>query len=320
MKGVVLDRSTLGKGVDLSSLSNQLDEYLEYDFTRPDQVDERVSGFDIILTNKVLIGREHMEAHKSLRMVGVLATGTNNVDLDAAKDLGVTVCNVSGYSTSSVAQHTMTCILALSNNLTSYVSDVSEGKWCDSKTFCMIDYPIVELSGKNLVLVGYGNIGQKVAQLAEAFGMNVFVASIPGYEPKNSEVERLPLNELLSLADVLSVHCPLVEGTRNLIDARAISLMKSSAFVINCSRGGIVDERTVAEALRSRRLGGAAFDVLTTEPPEREQPLLGEGIPNLIVTPHCAWAGEKARQTLIDEMALNLKGFMKNEPRCVVSG
>ncbi|MFT4553271.1 MAG: glycerate dehydrogenase [Chlamydiales bacterium] len=319
MKGVVLDRSTLGKGVDLSSLSGQLDEYREYETTRPDQVDERISGFDIVLCNKVVITREHMEAHGSLKMIAVLATGTNNADLDAAKDLGVTVCNVSGYSTYSVAQHTMTCILALSNNLLAYTSDVSKGKWCESKIFCMIDYPIMELAGKNLVLVGYGNIGQKVAQMAEAFGMNVLIASIPGYEPKDVQVERSPLDELLKSADVLSVHCPLTTDTRHLIDEKAISLMKSSAFIINCSRGGIVDELAAAEALKDRRLGGAAFDVLTMEPPENVHPLIREEIPNLIVTPHCAWAGERARQTLINEMALNLEAFKKKEPRCVVS-
>ncbi|TBW48858.1 D-2-hydroxyacid dehydrogenase [Marinobacter halodurans] len=310
MKAVFLDAATLGHDVDLAPIREAVDELVQYEQTSPDQVDERIAGFDTVITNKVVLGEANFDAHPEVRHVVVTATGTNNIDLEAARTRGIKVVNAIRYGRASVAQHTMTLILALATRLIDYHQDVGAGCWEQSSQFCLMDHPIMELEGKTLGIVGYGDLGQGVAELAKAFGMNILLATRPGQTP--GEVDgypRIPLDDLLPRVDVLSLHCLLTEETRNLIDADALSNMQTHALLINTSRGGLVDEKALADALRKGRIGGAGFDVLTEEPPANGNVLLSPDIPNLIVTPHCAWASKEARQRMVQLTAQNLEGI-----------
>jgi glycerate dehydrogenase len=275
--------------------------------TSPEQVQERIRGFDTVLVNKVVLSREHFEACPELKTVAVVATGLNNIDKDAAKDHSVTVMNVTNYGRSTVAQHTMALILALATRLVDYDKDVRAGRWGQSSMFCLMDHPIMELEGRTLGVVGYGDLGQGVVERAKAFGMNIVLGARPGQA--TGEVDgypRIPLDELLPKVDVLSLHCLLTDDTRNMIGARELKMMKTEALLINTSRGGLVDEQALADALRGGTIGGAGFDVLTEEPPRNGNALLADDIPNLIVTPHSAWASREARQRIVEITASNL--------------
>ncbi|MDX1456661.1 MAG: 2-hydroxyacid dehydrogenase [Marinobacter sp.] len=310
MKAVFLDAMTLGGDVDLKPIERVADELVTYDRTAPDQVLQRLRGHDTVLTNKVVLTRAHFEACPGLKLVAVVATGVNNVDLEAARDHGIRVVNVVKYGRSTVAQHTMALMLALATRLLDYQRDVQTGKWAASEMFCLMGHPIMELEGRTLGIVGYGDLGQGVAERARAFGMKVLLGARPG-QPRG-EVDgypRLPLDELLPKVDVLSLHCLLNEQTRHMIGARELERMPSHALLINTSRGGLVDEQALADALRAGTIGGAGFDVLTEEPPRHGNPLLAEDIPNLIVTPHSAWASQEARQRIVWITASNLEGF-----------
>ncbi|MEQ5835286.1 D-2-hydroxyacid dehydrogenase [Marinobacter sp. NFXS9] len=310
MKAVFLDAATLGHDVDLAPIREAVDELVQYEQTTPDQVEERIAGFDTVITNKVVLGETHFDAHPDIRHIVVTATGTNNIDLEAAKARGIKVVNAIRYGRASVAQHTMTLILALATRLIDYHQDVGAGCWEQSSQFCLMDHPIMELEGKTLGIVGYGDLGQGLAELAKAFGMNILLAARPGQEAGEVDgIPRIPLDELLPRVDVLSLHCLLTDDTRNLIDADALSKMQKHALLINTSRGGLVDEKALADALRKGRIGGAGFDVLTEEPPANGNVLLSPDIPNLIVTPHCAWASKEARQRMVQLTAQNLKGI-----------
>jgi glycerate dehydrogenase len=307
MKAVFLDAATLGEDVDLSPIENITGGLTCHPRTKPDQVIQRIRGFDTVLVNKVVLNREHFEACPELKTIAVVATGLNNIDLEAAKAHDIKVMNVTNYGRSTVAQHTMALILALATRLLDYNRDARNGQWAKSDMFCLMDYPIMELEGKTLGIVGYGDLGQGVAERAKAFGMNIVLGCRPGQEP--GEVDgypRVSLDDLLVQADVLSLHCLLTEETRNMIGARELGLMKSSALLINTSRGGLVDEAALAEALRRGDIAGAGFDVLTEEPPRNGNPLLADDIPNLILTPHSAWASREARQRIVEITAQNL--------------
>lgn len=307
MKAVFLDAATLGEDVDLSPIENITGGLTCHPRTKPDQVIQRIRGFDTVLVNKVVLNREHFEACPELKTIAVVATGLNNIDLGAAKAHGIKVMNVTNYGRSTVAQHTMALILALATRLLDYNRDARNGQWAKSDMFCLMDYPIMELEGKTLGIVGYGDLGQGVAERAKAFGMNIVLGCRPGQEP--GEVDgypRVPLDDLLKQADVLSLHCLLTEETRHMIGARELELMKSSALLINTSRGGLVDEVALADALRNGDIAGAGFDVLTEEPPRNGNPLLADAIPNLILTPHSAWASREARQRIVEITARNL--------------
>ncbi|WP_166263983.1 D-2-hydroxyacid dehydrogenase [Marinobacter caseinilyticus] len=307
MKAVFLDAATLGSDVDLTSLNAVLDELVLYDHTAPDQVQARIDGFDTILTNKVVLNAEHFNACKTLKRVAVVATGTNNIDLAAAKAAGIRVMNVTNYGRSTVAQHTLALILALATRLLDYDRDVRAGRWAKSDMFCLMDHPIMELEGRTLGIVGYGDLGQGVAERAQAFGMNILLGARPGQKAGVVDVyPRIPLDDLLPQVDVLSLHCLLTEDTRNMIGARELKMMKPDSLLINTSRGGLVDEQALADALRAGDIGGAGFDVLTEEPPRHGNPLLAGDIPNLIITPHSAWASREARQRIIEITARNL--------------
>ena len=307
MKAVFLDADTLGNDVDLSPIEAVTGEMVKHPRTSPEQVQERIRGFDTVLVNKVVLSREHFEACPELKTVAVVATGLNNIDKEAAKDHNVTVMNVTNYGRSTVAQHTMALILALATRLVDYDKDVRAGRWGQSSMFCLMDHPIMELEGRTLGVVGYGDLGQGVVERAKAFGMNIVLGARPGQA--TGEVDgypRIPLDELLPKVDVLSLHCLLTDDTRNMIGARELKMMKTEALLINTSRGGLVDEQALADALRAGTIGGAGFDVLTEEPPRNGNALLADDIPNLIVTPHSAWASREARQRIVEITASNL--------------
>lgn len=311
MKAVFLDADTLGNDVDLSPIEAVTGEMVKHPRTSPEQVQERIRGFDTVLVNKVVLSREHFEACPELKTVAVVATGLNNIDKDAAKDHSVTVMNVTNYGRSTVAQHTMALILALATRLVDYDRDVRAGRWGQSSMFCLMDHPIMELEGRTLGVVGYGDLGQGVVERAKAFGMNIVLGARPGQA--TGEVDgypRIPLDELLPKVDVLSLHCLLTDDTRNMIGARELKMMKKDALLINTSRGGLVDEQALADALRAGTIGGAGFDVLTEEPPRNGNALLADDIPNLIVTPHSAWASREARQRIVDITARNLSSLV----------
>jgi glycerate dehydrogenase len=316
MRGVFLDAGSLVQSaLDMKPLEGAAIAWRYYDATPATAVPERISDADIVITNKVVLDEQTLAAAKSLKLVCIAATGTNNVDLEAAKRRGITVCNARGYATPSVVEHVFTLLLALMRHLPEYHQAVQAGRWQRSVHFSFIDYPIHELYGKLLGIVGYGELGQAVERIAIAFGMRILIADRVGSEPR---VGRVPLSELLPQVDVLTLHCPLTDETRDMIGARQLRAMKRGALLINTSRGGIVDELALLEVLRSRHLGGAGMDVLVQEPPQ-DNPLLGADIPNLIVTPHIAWASREARQRLVNEVAANIEAFLQGLVRNVVN-
>lgn len=311
MKAVFLDAKTLGNDVDLSPIESVTGALVKHDTTAAGDVLDRIGGFDTVLVNKVVLGREHFEACPELKTIAVVATGVNNIDQAAAREHGIKVMNVTNYGRSTVAQHTMALMLALSTRLLDYSKDVQDGRWAKSDMFCLMDHPIMELEGRTLGILGYGDLGQGVAERAAAFGMKVMLGARPGQQ--TGEVDgypRVPLEELLPKVDVLSLHCLLTDETRDMIGARELKLMKPDSLLINTSRGGLVNEQALADALRAGEIGGAGFDVLTEEPPRKGNPLLADDIPNLIITPHSAWASREARQRIVQITAANLKSLL----------
>jgi len=312
-RAVLLDLASIDRGdIDLSPLRSMCERWEIYDRTAPDETARRIAGADLVVSNKVVLDWGLLESAAALKLVCVAATGTNNVDLAAARELGIAVTNVRGYATPAVVQHVFALMLAHATRLVEYRQAVLDGAWGRSDQFCLLDFPIRELSGRVLGILGYGELGRAVAHVAAAFGMDVLVAQRPGGAP---QPDRLPLAELLPRVDVLTLHCPLAENTRNLIGAGELALMKPDALLINTARGGIVDEEAVAEALRAGVIGGAAVDVLTVEPPRDGNPLLDPSIPNLIVTPHVAWASRECRQRLMQEVAENIRAFAEGRER-----
>ena len=307
MKAVFLDADTLGSDVDLSPIEKVTGDLVLHGRTTPEQVQDRIRGFDTVLVNKVVLTREHFEACPGLKTIAVVATGLNNIDQQAAGDNGITVMNVTNYGRSTVAQHTLALILALATRLLDYDRDVRAGRWAQSDMFCLMGHPIMELEGRTLGVVGYGDLGQGVVERAKAFGMDVLLGARPGQSAGEIDgYPRIPMDELLPKVDVLSLHCLLTDDTRNMIGARELKMMKKDALLINTSRGGLVDEQALADALRAGTIAGAGFDVLTEEPPRNGNPLLADDIPNLIVTPHSAWASREARQRIVEITARNL--------------
>lgn len=319
MQGVFLDFDTVSvdNDSDISPMRELPDiNWTFYGATRPHELAGRIEGCEIVVVNKVILDADTLaRAAGTLKLIVIAATGTNNVDLEAAAQRGITVCNVRGYGTPSVVQHVYALILALATQLPRYMKAVADGRWQRHHQFCILDYPIRELSGLNLGIVGYGTLGRGVADVAPAFGMNVLVAQRPGGEPRDG---RLPLDELLPQADILSLHCPLTDHTRDLIGRRQLEAMKNDALLINTARGGIVNEADLVEALRRGEIGGAAFDVLSEEPPGNGNVLLEAALPNLIVTPHIAWASRESRQRVIDIVAANIDAYLAGRPVNVV--
>lgn len=311
MKAVFLDCESLDKNdLDFSALREVFTDLELYPSTLATQVLERVQHADVVITNKVVLDAETLKQCVSLKLILISATGTNNVDLAQAKAQGITVCNCQGYGTSAVAQHTLMLMLTLATSVIQYDHAVKQGEWNKSPIFCLLDFPIVELAGKTLGILGYGELGQAVANLAEAFGMKIIVGALPNRSTGN----RVALSELLPQVDFLSLHCPLTEETRDLIDSKAFEKMKPSAFLINCARGGIVNEHDLATALRTGKIAGAATDVLSVEPPKEGNVLLANNIPNLIITPHSAWGSVDARQRIVQQLTENASAFQQGKP------
>lgn len=311
MKAVFLDWQSLDRDdLQASSLHAVVDEYVAHDHCEPQQVLERIRDAGVVISNKVVLNREVMQQCPSLRLICVSATGTNNIDLEAAQELGIAVTNVRAYGTPSVVQHVFALMIALSNRLLDYVAAVGRGDWSRSDQFCLLDYPITELGGKTLGIVGFGELGQAVARMAEAFGMQVLVA---GRDDDDRREGRIPLHELLRQVDIVSLHCPLTDTNRNMIGEYELSLMQPHALLINTARGGLVDEQALATALRQGVIAGAALDVLSQEPPSVDHVLLKEHFPNLIITPHIAWASRESRQRMVEQLADNITAFLRGE-------
>lgn len=311
MNAVFLDYESLDKNdLDFSALHAVFSQLELYPSTLATQVLARVQHADVIISNKVVLDAETLKQCSSLKLILISATGTNNIDLAQAKAQGITVCNCQGYGTSAVAQHTLMLMLALATSVIQYDRAVRQGEWNKSPIFCLLDFPIVELAGKILGILGYGELGQAVAKLAEAFGMKIIVGALPNRSTEN----RVALSELLPQVDFLSLHCPLTEETRDLIDSQAFERMKPSAFLINCARGGIVNEQALATALRTGQIAGAATDVLSVEPPKEGNILLTDDIPNLIITPHNAWGSVDARQRIVQQLTENALAFQQGQP------
>ena len=316
-RAVFLDYTSLDLGdLDLDPLRRSFGDLQLFSDSTPANVVERLQGASVAISNKVLLNAATLAACPNLKLILVAATGTNNVDLEAARAQGITVANCQGYGTPSVAQHTLGLLLALATRLIDYNKAVADGQWQQAKQFCLLDFPIVELEGKTLGLFGHGELGSAVAKLAEAFGMNVLVGHIPG---RPARADRMPLDELLPQVDALTFHCPLNEHTRNFIGARELALLKPGAFVVNTARGGMIEEQALADALRSGHLGGAATDVLSVEPPRDGNPLLAADIPRLIITPHSAWGSREARQRIVGQLAQNAQAFFNGPALRVVS-
>jgi len=307
MKAVILDAETLGQGVDLSPIENIVDALVCYPLTSAEQTLERIQDADVVITNKVVLDKETLAQAPQLKLICVLATGMNNIDLDAAREQQIEVRNVEAYGTASVAQHTLMMMLALATQQPVYQQKIAQGEWQDSEMFCLLNPATIQLQGKNLVIVGSGELGQAVKTLAEAFGMRVQFTARPG----KTDDSRPSLESLLPEADVISFHCPLTEATKNLLNRDNMADCKPSVLVINNARGGIVNEADAAQALREGVIGGLAADVLTQEPPRDGNPLidaLAEPL-NLIVMPHNAWTSPEARQNIIKLTAENISGF-----------
>lgn len=315
--GVFLDVNSVDRGdLDLTKLKSTVASWQWFEKSSPQQVAARIAQAHIVISNKAPLMKQTLSQAGSLSLICVAATGTNNVALDAAAKQGITVCNVRNYATGSVVQHVFTLILNLSTQFLSYHEAVLEGRWQASDQFCLLDYPIQELAGKTLGVIGYGVLGHAVAQAAKAFGMNVIIADHKGAKPRSG---RIAFEEVLAQADIVTLHCPLNEATRNLISREELAAMKPNAFLINAARGGIVDEHALVEALKQHQIAGAGFDVLTEEPPVHGNVLLDIQLPNLIVTPHIAWASRESRQRLVDEIVKNIEAFQAGNPRNVVT-
>ncbi len=314
MYTVFLDQASMDNGdIDYSGLDRIAPGWQSYDNTEPAQVLERIQGANIVITNKVVLDREILSAASSLKLVCVAATGTNNVDLKAAYQSNIVVSNARAYATASVVEHVFTLLTSLYRNLNDYQLASVDGRWMNSKQFCFIDKPISELAGKTMGIIGYGELGRAVAAVARAFGMRVLIAQRPGTDKAQSG--RIPVDDMLARVDVLSLHCPLADNTRNLIDKRSFELMPVHAVLINTARGGIVNEDDLLQALQSGQIAAAGIDVLQEEPPIHGNALLECTDANLIVTPHIAWASREARQRLLDEVVDNIAAFQSGEVR-----
>lgn len=313
MKAVFLDANTLDIGITLDSLQELPVNWTFFKKTHPEETLSRVKDAHIVVTNKVLLTQEIIKESPHLKLICIAATGYNNVDLLTAKKCGITVCNVPAYSTPSVVQLTMAFMLALATNLIAYVEMTRAGKWQKSTQFCILDEPIIELEGKKLGIIGFGTLGKRVGMLAEAMGMHLLVAqhSVLSRNIQNA----VPLERVLNESDIVSIHCPLTQETRNMIGYRELVLMKRSAFLINTARGGIVNEKELAEALKNGIIAGAGVDVLSVEPPHEDNPLLHKDIPNLLLTPHIAWGSRESRMRLVQTLKENIICFLNSTPK-----
>lgn len=313
MHAVFLDFETLGADtLDTSPLTELLPDITCYPYTAADETADRIAGAGIVFVNKVRLSSEVLVSASDLRYVGIAATGTDNVDLAAAEAAGIAVTNIRGYCKQSVVEHVVGMLIAYARSTHSMRAAVAAGRWQASESFCLLDDRVRELSALTLGIVGYGQLGQAVATAAEAFGMRVLVAE--RHNAASTRPGRTAFHEVLERADVVSLHCPLTEGTANLFNVETLGRMRSDALLINTARGGLVDSAALVDALANGRLGGAAIDVLSSEPPTAGDPLLDYDGENLVLTPHIAWASETARRNAIDALAANVTAWRSGRP------
>ena len=292
-------------------------DWVEHGETDESEVVERLRNATIAICNKVALRENTLSQLPKLKLIAVAATGTDNVDLEYCRTHNIAVCNTRGYAVSSLPEHALMLMLALRRNLIAYRDDVRGGRWQEAKQFCLLGHPIGDSRGTMLGIVGFGTLGQAMARLGSAIGMEVIVAERK--QATSIRAGRRWFVDVLRLSDVLSLHCPLTEETRELIGAEELRQMKRDALLINTARGGLIDDRALLDALKSGKLGGAGIDVLRVEPPREGNPLLEADLPNLIVTPHNAWASKQAMQTLADQLVDNLEAFVRGEPRNLVT-
>ena len=313
MNAVFLDWATMGPGLDTSGLHALLPDLKIFDVTEDHEVAARIQNTQFVFTNKIRLTDKLLEHCSALRFVGLTATGTDNVDLVAAKRHGVAVCNIRAYCNQSVAEHVFACLLNLTHSIRQYTQDVRAGEWQKSADFCLLTHPVRELSAMTLGIVGYGELGKAVANTGASLGMDVIVSARPG--SREIKDGRVSFDELLTRSDVISLHCPLNNNTRKLIGADEFAKMKHDAILINTARGGLVDSAALAAALRNGEIAAAAVDVLPEEPPVHGDPLLDYAGDNLIVTPHIAWATNEARQAAVDELTANIAAYLEGGER-----
>jgi glycerate dehydrogenase len=315
MRSAFLDFGTLGpEDIDISPLTDQLPGLRLFPQTAPDLVAERISDTEVIIVNKVVLDENLLQNAPALQLICLAATGADNVALNAARACGIAVCNIRNYCTPSVAQHVFSLILALTNHLRDYETLNREKAWSERTQFCLLDFPIRELQGKVLGIIGLGSLGRGVAHVAQAFGMQVCALRRDAAQSQSS-IERIGLAELLERSDIVSLHCPLTAETENIIDAAALRRMRNDALLINTARGGLVDGQALVAALRNGEIAGAGIDVLRQEPPVDPDPIFDARLQNLIVTPHIAWAARESRQRAVGEIAANIASFRKGEER-----
>jgi glycerate dehydrogenase len=313
MKAVFLDVASLGEDLSMERLQEKELLWTFFSETQPDDVLSRIQGAEVVVTNKVVLTAEVLQQCPHLKLICVAATGYNNIDVKAAKERGILVCNVPNYSTASVVQLVLTFILTLASSFIPYIQAVQSGEWERHSQFSLLTFPISELEGKVLGIIGYGTLGKQVAVVAKSLGMKVLIAQ------HKAIAEGVPLDTVLEQSDFVTIHVPLTAQTRNLISRRELERMKPSAFLIHTARGGIVNERDLAECLKARRIAGAGVDVLTSEPPTKGNPLLEKEIPNLWITPHIAWGSLEARRRLLEKLRENIVSFLQNTPKNIVN-
>ena len=315
MQGVILDFDTLGPSdLDLKQIYELPIDWKIHNLCRPSDVSKLIADADIVLINKSPIREPALQKATRLKFISIFATGTDIIDLDAAKRRNIIVSNAVGYGTTSVVQHVWALILTLTTQLDNYREAATNGRWEDSESFCVMDYPVSELNGKTLGIVGAGELGLGVAKIAKAFEMNVVFASLPDRQ-HSKQNNRIPFQEVLAGSDIVSLHCPLTSLTNRIISHDELSLMKQTSILINTARGALVDEFALREALIMGKIAGAATDVLSEEPPLNGNILLDKSIPNLIITPHVAWIAKESRQRLLDQVAGNVRAFLAGKPR-----
>jgi glycerate dehydrogenase len=317
MKIVILDGYTANPG-DLSwKALEEMGALTVYERTKPEETIDRAKDAEVVLTNKVLLKRQEIEQLPKLRYIGVLATGYNVVDLEAAREHGIIVTNVPAYSTLSVAQMVFSHLLTVTNHTEHYARQNREGKWTASPDFSYMDMPVTELAGKTFGIVGLGNIGQRVAMIAAAFDMSVVAYTSKSVDQLPPYIQKRTLDEVLAESDVLSLHCPLTPDTQHLVNRQTLQKMKPSAILINTGRGPLISDQDVADALNNNRLKAFCADVLTEEPPKADNPLLR--CENAYITPHIAWASSEARVRLLDVAINNVRAFLDGKPQNVVT-
>ena len=310
---VFLERGSIEANVRRPAFAHT---WVEHDRVAPEEIAGLLGEATIAIVNKAPLPAAVLRRLDRLRLVAVSATGTDNIDVAACRERGVIVCNIRNYAVHTVPEHSFALILALRRSLLAYQRDVARGLWHKSQQFCLSGHPVRDLHGSTIGILGEGAIGQGVAQIARGFGMRVLFADHA--PPRAEAVQFTPLDTVLAESDVITLHLPLTAQTRNLIGARELARMKPEALLINTARGGLVDERALAEALRNGAIAGAGFDVLSVEPPRAGNPLLELDLPNLIVTPHVAWSSREAMQALADQLIDNVEAFVRGAPRNVV--